>query len=313
MDQLTSGYPRFVAAGEALTDMVVSRTEANHWLSLCGGATWNVARVVSALGIPSAFAGAISTDVLGDALWAASAQAGLDLRFLQRFDRSPLLAMVYSLDPPRYFFVGDNSADLHFDPSLLPMSWQEHCEWVHFGGISLAREPLAGNLLALAKSLKARGVRISFDPNFRVLMDETFDATFEAMARLADVIKVSDEDLMGLFRTEDVARAFGTLRSWNSAAMLLFTRGADGASLYAGNQSWSAKPPSIAVVDTVGAGDASMGGLLVSLMRQPQAHPFEHLRHAVAAGAAACLAAGANPPTETALQKLLPQVHGSGD
>lgn len=312
MGQLTSGFPRFVAAGEALTDMVVSRTEANQWRSLCGGATWNVARVVSALGIPSAFAGAISTDVLGDALWAASAQAGLDLRFLQRFDKSPLLAMVYSLEPPRYFFVGDDSADLHFDASLLPAPWQDHCEWAHFGGISLAREPLAGNLLALAKSLKARGVRISFDPNFRVLMDEKFDGMLEAMVRLADVVKVSDEDLLGLFRTQDVMSAFQTLRGWNPDATVLFTRGAEGASLYQGDRSWSAKPPPIDVVDSVGAGDASMGGLLLSLMRQPEMDSSVHLRHAVAAGAAACLVAGANPPTPTQLESLLPQISVRG-
>jgi fructokinase len=308
MDHQASGYPRFVAAGEALTDMVVSRAEANHWRSLCGGATWNVARVVSALGIPSAFAGAISTDVFGDALWADSAQAGLDLRFLQRFDKSPLLAMVYSLDPPRYFFVGDDSADLQFDPSRLPAQWQDHCEWVHFGGISLAREPLAGSLLALAKSLKASGMRISFDPNFRVLMDKKFDGMLEVMVRLADVIKVSDEDLLGLFRTQDAKAAFHTLRSWNPDATVLFTRGADGASLYHGDQTWHAKPPPVDVVDTVGAGDASMGGLLLSLMRDPDANPAAHLRHAIAAGAGACIAAGANPPSLALVESLLAQV-----
>jgi fructokinase len=67
----------------------------------------------------------------------------LDLRFIQRLDNSPLLAIVHRLDPPSYFFVGDDSADLHFDADLLPEGWRAHCRWAHFGGISLARQPLA--------------------------------------------------------------------------------------------------------------------------------------------------------------------------
>jgi fructokinase len=84
MTALTNQFPRFVSAGEALTDMI--RIADGSWVSKVGGATWNVARVVEKLGIHSAFAGAISCDVFGDALWAASANAGLDLRFLQRVD-----------------------------------------------------------------------------------------------------------------------------------------------------------------------------------------------------------------------------------
>ena len=118
------------------------------------------------LEVPTAFAGAVSVDVFGDALHGASVAANLDMRFLQRYAKSPLLAIVHRTDPPAYFFVGDDSADLHFDAALLPEGWRAHCKWVHFGGISLARQPLAGKLVALAEQLKQDGVRISFDPNY---------------------------------------------------------------------------------------------------------------------------------------------------
>jgi fructokinase len=138
------GFPLFVAAGEALTDMIVQDAAQTQWRSIVGGSTWNVARAMARLEVPTAFAGAISRDVFGDALWRASEAARLDLRFLQRHARSPLLAIVHRTDPPSYFFVGDDSADLHFDAAQLPDGWQAHCQWAHFGGISLAREPLAG-------------------------------------------------------------------------------------------------------------------------------------------------------------------------
>lgn len=298
----TQPLPRFVSAGEALTDLI--RTGDDSWISKVGGATWNVARVMAKLGVASGFAGAISKDVFGDALWAASEAAGLDLRFLQRLDKSPLLAIVHETQPPRYFFVGDDSADLHFDPKALPAAWRHHVQWVHFCGISLARQPLAGKLVVLATELKAAGVKISYDPNFRVLMDERYDITLHSMSALADVIKVSDEDLAGLFRTDDIDTAFDTLRSWNPDAAILYTRGAEGASLHVGKQTWQALPPVIDVVDSVGAGDASIGGLLFSLMQHANRSWDAHLRFAVSAGAGACLTAGATPPSVELVEEL---------
>ena len=299
-------FPRFVAAGEALTDMI--RGEGEHWLSKTGGSTWNVARAVAALGVRSAFAGAISRSCFGDALWQASADAGLDLRFVQRVERSPLLAIVAQSDPPDYFFVGDDSADLYFDSAALPDGWQQHAEWAHFGGISLARAPLAEHLVVLAQTLHAAGVRISYDPNFRKLMDERYAPTFAAMCRIARVIKLSDEDLAGLLPGIAPALALARLRTSNPQAWWLYTEGAKGATLLTPQGRWQASPPSITRVDTVGAGDASIGGLVASLIRWPDRDPAAHLGFAVAAGSAACQSAGATPPSLAATQALFDRV-----
>jgi fructokinase len=243
--------------------------------------------------------------VFGDALWSASADAGLDLRFLQRYPRPPLLAMVHSTTPPDYFFVGENSADLHFDASALPGGWMSDARWLHLGGISLARQPLAGKLLALAREARVAGVRISYDPNYRKLMDASYDATLREMAALADVIKVSDEDLRALFRTDDELDALSQLRAINPLAVVLYTRGAAGASLYAGSGQWQAAAPRIQVADTVGAGDASIAGLVFSLDAFPDRSWQHHLDFAVASGAAACLASGAHAPSLAEVDALL--------
>ena len=294
--------PRFVAAGEALTDLLT--TGPGTWTSQTGGSTWNVARVVARLGIPSAFAGAVSRDVFGLELAAANAAAQLHPAFLQQVDRPPLLAVVHERHPPRYFFIGTDSADLHFDPDRLPAGWRDGAAWVHFGGISLAREPLAATLVALACDLKLRGTKISYDPNFRALMDERYDDTLRTMVGLADVVKVSDEDLRGLFRHDDTDAAFAALRAMNPAATYLFTRGGDGARLVRPDGTWHAAAPRVDVVDTVGAGDASIGALLYSLMTWPERAGGSHLRVAVAAGTAACRVAGAQPPALDAVMAL---------
>lgn len=299
---MAQALPRFVAVGEALTDLI--RTGDETWVSKVGGSTWNVARAASAQGIDSAFAGAISRCWFGDALQRANEAAGLDARFLQRVDRSPLLAIVVETAPPRYSFIGDDSADLHFDPPSLPAGWQQAADWVHFGGISLARPPLSDRLVALASDLHAAGVAISYDPNYRNLMDARYTPTFERMCRLAQVIKLSDEDLIGLTGTNDPMAALARVRSWNPQAWWLYTQGAAGAHLFTPTGHWQASPPAIAVVDTVGAGDACIAGLLASRMLRQGGDPASHLAYAVAAGAAACQAAGAAPPTRDAVRSL---------
>jgi fructokinase len=300
--------PLMLCAGEALTDMIDQGGE--QWVSRVGGSTWNVARALAVLGEPTAFAGAISQDRFGEALWKASEEVGLDLRLMQRVRRSPLLAVVEECEPPRYFFIGDDSADLHFDPAALPAGWSDSLRWAHFGGISLARQPLAAKLVALAEQLKAKGVAISFDPNFRNVMDERYTPTLQRMAALADLIKVSDDDLRGLFPGLALDEALQQLRAFNPDAYCLLTRGSQGASLFHRAERADARAPGVDVVDTVGAGDASAAGLLHSLARYPARALQSHLHAALAAGSAACLQAGATPPPPAAMHALFDLLEG---
>lgn len=294
--------PLMLCAGEALTDMIDQGDE--RWVSRVGGSVWNVARALATLGEPTAFAGAVSRDRFGDALWQASEEVGLDMRLMQRLRHSPLLAIVEKREPPSYFFVGDDSADLHFDVEALPGGWSRALRWAHFGGISLARQPLAHRLVALAESLKAQGVAISYDPNYRNLMDASYTPTLQRMAALADLIKVSDDDLRGLFPGSDVDEALRQLRAMNPKALCLLTRAGEGASLFHGDERCDARAPRVEVVDTVGAGDASAAGLLHSLSRHADRPLQAHLHAALAAGSAACLQAGATPPSLQAMNQL---------
>ncbi|WP_296649843.1 carbohydrate kinase [Paraburkholderia sp.] len=308
----SSGFPAFISAGDILTDLVrVDAPDGTHshagsqWRAHPGGAGWNVARAVARLGLPTACAGALGTDNFSDELWNASVAAGLDMRFMQRVERAPLLAIVHRTHPPAYYFIGEQSADLAFDPAQLPAGWRAQAKWAHFGGISLVRQPLGETLATLAAELRAAGVKISFDPNCRSLMAHGYEPILRRMAALADLIKVSDEDLRMLFPGLGEAEAIAAMRALNPAATLLVTRGAQAATLFAGDEVIEAAPPRVEVADTVGAGDASIGGLLFSLMSAPQRTWRQHLGFALAAGAAACRRPGAHSPTLDEVVALL--------
>ena len=298
-----TSLPLIVSAGEALTDLVTAGGAA--WVAHPGGAGWNVARACARLGVPSAFAGAVGQDNFGDDLQRESLEAGLDPRFLQRAPAPTLMAVVYSTRPPQYRFLGENSADLHFDPARLPDGWLGAVRWLHVGGISLARWPLADTLLGVIGAARAAGVRISFDPNARIAhRHPEYPAVFAAVTKRADLLKFSDEDLAFFFPGASEAQALQELRGLNPRCPIVVTRGAAGASLYhsAGRVDLPTVP--VEVADTVGAGDSLCAGLLVSATERPDALWTEHLRFGLGAAAVTCAHAGAYAPTREEVAAL---------
>lgn len=293
--------PRIVVFGEALTDIV--QGTPGQWRGYPGGAPWNVARTLSKLGLSCGFAGSISQDSLGDEIARQSELAGLDMRFIQRVDADPLVAIVASSHPPRYFFAGE--ADLRFDPLQLPEGWLHAAQLCHFSCISLARQPLGERLVAVAKQCREAGKHISYDPNWRNLMDRHYrEQTFPAMVALADTIKLSDEDLRQIYPGLTEAQALDELRSMNPAAQVLFTRGEHGMVLHTHGRQYKQAAIAIKVVDTVGAGDASMAGWLASQLLGLD-DPQQRLRFSAACASASCQHAGAHAPDLAELQALL--------
>jgi fructokinase len=295
-------FPEFVSVGEALTDMI--RAEGDTWHARSGGSCWNVARAAASQDLRAAFAGCVSRDCFGEALARETQAAGLDMRFLQQADAPPLLAIVPEAHPPQYFFLGNGAADLAFDADTLPAGWIDALSWAHFGGIALARPGLADRLLALAEKLHSRGVKISYDPNYRNLMDVGYDLFLMRLTATADLMKVSDEDLRGLYRSDDIAASLAKLVKDRRGKPLLYTEGAKGSTLFADGRVWECPAPEIEVVDTVGAGDACLAGTVASLIRHPADGWPQHLARAVASGSAACMHAGATPPTSREVGEL---------
>ncbi|KAF1043642.1 MAG: Fructokinase [Herbaspirillum frisingense] len=292
----------FVVFGEALTDFI--RQPNGQWRAIPGGACWNVARAASRLGVATSYAGSVSTDVFGEELYALTREAGLDLRFTQRLAKAPLLAMVTSTTPPDYFFIGDDSADLHFDPERLPYGWMDEARVLHFGCISLAREPLASRLLQVAQAAAMRGKKIAFDPNWRKLMDSpSYRILLRELLGLSHFVKVSDEDLERLFPGD--ANALATLQAMAPRAEILLTLGAQGMRWIKDEQVVEQPAYKVEVVDTVGCGDASMGGWIASQLRQPDAPAQVHLQCAAAGAALAASKAGAYAATWDEVQTLI--------
>ncbi|MCD1269505.1 hypothetical protein B5M43_011785 [Microbacterium sp. MEC084] len=150
---------------------------------------------------------------------------------------------------------------------------------------------------------------ISLDPNIRPALLADHAAVvdrFERLARLADIVKMSDEDREWLYPGEG-ADAVAARLVETGAPLVVVTRGAHGAIAMTRDGSRDVAPVATSVVDTVGAGDSFMSALLGSLhaasllgaagrVAFPPGALEPHLSMAARAAAITVSRAGANPP-----------------
>lgn len=141
---------------------------------------------------------------------------------------------------------------------------------LHTGSLATALDPGAELVLAsLAKQSESDDVTLTYDPNVRpALLGDRDDARgrVESVVGLVDVVKASDEDLQWLYPGRsyaDIAAAWLAL----GPSMVVVTRGPNGAYAVTSSAQAELATSQVDVVDTVGAGDSFMAGLLYSLQQ----------------------------------------------
>ncbi len=301
-----------LACGEALVDLVpVPCGDETGYVPRGGGSSLNVAIGLGRLGTPVGFLGRVSRDHFGRKLRARLEENGVDVRYLLEGDEATTLAVVH-LEPdsePQFAFYGEGTADRLLTEDDLPASLPDDLVALHFGSISLVREPGASAFEALMRREHGRRV-LSLDPNVRPSLIADRAAYLERLAgwlSLADIVKVSRADLGWLYpgrSPEAVAREWLAL----GPGLVVLTRGPEGAAAFAAAGEAAVPGVPTEVADTVGAGDAFTAGLLAWLHRSGRldragvrtlsaSSIHECLRHANAVAGLTCRRPGAEPPT----------------
>lgn len=305
-----------LCAGEALIDMIPATLADGEpaYLPKVGGASLNSAVALGRLGVDVALCTGLSTDVFGRMIVDHAGASGVSVDLCDFSDRPTGLAIVTKRDGhATYGFYDAGSAMRELQPGDLRTGPVPPSAAL-FGGISLVPEPCGSVFEALCATLKAAGTLVMFDPNIRpafVTDDAAYRARIARMFALADVVKISDEDLAWLTGApaDDSAAMDAAARALldEGPVMVCVTRGAEGVTAWraAGELHVPASP--VAVVDTVGAGDTFSAGMLAGLSRDGLlsrealiAASEPELAKALTLGvraAAVCVArAGANPP-----------------
>lgn len=265
---------KVLALGEALIDFIplqkgVPLKDVTSFERAPGGAPANVAAAVARLGGQSRFIGKLGADPFGDFLVETLQRAGVDVSCIRRTGeaRTGLAFVSLRADGERDFsFYRDPSADMLLGPEELDRSWFEPGDILHHGSISLIQEPSRSATLQAVAMARAAGGLISYDPNLRLpLWPSAEEARERILAALpeADLVKLSDEELHFLTGDEGVWALFtGRVKA------ICITRGARGSELYTRSGRVVAPGYRVEAVDTTGAGDGFVGGLLYLLAQR---------------------------------------------
>jgi fructokinase len=259
--------------GEALIDLAPDPDPdggAPCYRARPGGSPFNVAIGLARLGHRTTFQARISDDIFGRQLRAHAVDNGLDLSASISAEEPTTLAVV-GLDAElnaTYDFYVDGTADWQWTLDELALAGS--ADWIHHGSLAAWTKPGSEVIADHLTLMSATGSVISYDPNIRPKLmgnPESARNTVEISVGLSHVVKASAEDLAWLYpglATQDIIASWLEL----GPGLVVVTDGPHGA--HAGSKGGQiVKVPGqrVRVVDTVGAGDAFMAGLIDGLIR----------------------------------------------
>lgn len=270
--------PEVICLGEALIDFIpfesgCSLEEVTAFRKAPGGAPANVAAGLSKLGVPSAFLGKVGDDAFGRFLANTFERNGVDVGGMI-FDGSALTGLAFvSLSAegvPEFMFYRRPSADMLLRPEEIEPSFIRSARAFHYGSITLISEPSKSATETAVRLALEGGLLVSYDPNLRKPLwpdlDEAKKQMLEAMA-WPHVVKVSEEELAFLSDTSDLSDGSDRLmKAFPNIEMIAVTLGAQGSYFRTAQAEGSVPAFSVEVVDTTGAGDGFVAGMLSRLL-----------------------------------------------
>jgi fructokinase len=264
--------PVITVIGEALVDRVPDPA-AGGYREAPGGSPFNVAIGLARLGNRTSLMARFSDDRYGQLLRSAAAAEGVDLQAAPHAPERSTVATASVGDggDVTYEFDMDGTADWQWTAAEL-RELDPRTDVLHFGSIAAWTPPGAERIADLVTDLRARGrVLISYDPNVRPTVIGGRERGLELVergVRRAHVVKASREDLEWLYPELGVDEVAGRWIGLG-ATIVVVTGGADGATAYRRTGEPVRRPGRhVAVVDTIGAGDAFTAGLVTGLVRR---------------------------------------------
>ena len=237
-----------------------------------GGSAANTAAALARLGLECRFAGTVGDDSFGRSAVASLEAAGVDTGWMTVSSELPTVTVITVKQPDgeRLIYVwppsGGAHAALEVESTIAAVSG---VEWLHVSGICLRVRPAREALLAAMGRARADGIAVSFDLNLRLEnwgWDDGFrDVVMAAVERSDVVLGAAGDEIEALADSEDPIAAATALAGTHRTVVARL--GAGGAIACSAGSVVAEPGFEVAVVDTVGAGDAFNAGFIASRLR----------------------------------------------
>ena len=285
-----------VALGELLIDFTPEGVSENGNVIFernPGGAPANVLVALSKFGKKTSFIGKVGEDMFGAFLKNTLASYGVETKALLTTKECNTTLAFVALDENNdrsFSFYRNPGADLAISADEVDQDAIKNCKIFHFGSVSMTDEPARSATFHAVNCAKKEGALISYDPNLRkpLWVDEkNAERYIKEGLKLADIVKVSEEEAEFLFDTTDDAEAAKFLRDEYGIRLVMITKGAQGCYFSCGDYEGIIPAVKANVVDTTGAGDAFMAGVLnklIDMEKNPEELTCEELEECIRFG-----------------------------
>ncbi len=301
--------------GENLIDLVAKTQrdgEQIEFIAAQGGGPFNVAMAAGRLGVEVSYLTPISSDRFGDLLSDRLRQSNVAITGARA--QQPTSLAVVSVDAngvPSYGFYRNDTAERQVNAKILASTMPQETAVFHVGGLALIEGDDAEAWEQHFKDCKAKAILTSLDPNIRPALVSDRDSYVDRLRQMmavADIVKLSDEDLVWLYPGCPLDKALAECQADCNAALFILTLGADGArGFVTAGEVHVPAAQTRQIIDTIGAGDTFMASILAwvietgrdnleSLSTTDIESLAASLGRAAKAGALNCEQSGCNPP-----------------
>ena len=264
------------ALGELLIDFTENGTseQGNPMLEANpGGAPCNVLAMLQKLDKKTSFIGKVGNDQFGRMLKETIESVGIDSgNLIMDEEVHTTLAFVHTFaDGDRDFsFYRNPGADMMLKTEDVQKDRIESSKIFHFGTLSSTHEQCREATRYALQCAKETGVLVSFDPNLREpLWNDPEDAKREIVygLGLADIVKISDNEVVFMTGEEDYEKAARILQETYQIPLLFVTLGRDGSRAYYKDLRVEAAGfIQENTIETTGAGDTFTGCVLSKIL-----------------------------------------------
>lgn len=268
---------RVLSYGEALVDFLPDRSgvplrDVETFRKTVGGAPANAAVGLARLGCAVGLLGKVGADEFGHYLLAELAREGVDVAGMRQTREAKTGITFVSLTSSgdrSFLFFREPSADMTIRPADIDTGVIEACTVFVAGSNLLTMPPVREATMLALETARAAGRFVVLDPNVRVHLWPDADEIVPVVRReleFGDVIKLNEEEL-ALLSPAGAGPLWSDLRTAGARALVI-TRAAEGAEVYWRGGELAVDAPPGEIVDTTGAGDGFVAGLVCGLLRR---------------------------------------------
>ena len=268
-----------ITIGEAMAMFVATETgelaEVEHFMKRVAGAELNVATGLARLGLSVGWVSRVGEDSFGRFVLNALAKEGIDARGVSKDGRYAtgfqLKSKVENGTDPIVEYFRKGSAASHLSPDDFNEAYFASARHLHLSGVAAALSESSYALLDhAARTMKAQGKTLSFDPNLRPTL---WKSEAEMVEKLNQLAFQADWVLPGLkegmnLTGQQTPEAISDFYLTRGVRTVVIKTGSDGAwyKTADGEQGAVAAIKVDNVVDTVGAGDGFAVGVISALL-----------------------------------------------